>query len=243
MMNVWELPTTLEIGGVGYSIQTDYRKIINILNMLSDPEFDEEEKAIIYLRLFYKVKDVVGTYDELQAFDTSTLGNNDIVEVINDSTHGNARSYFRWVISTTGAWKYIGKDAIPPEHIEEALMKATQFINCDAKEEEKNTISPRLMDWEQDANMIISATNAVAGKELRAEPYVHWWTFLGYYMSIGDSLFSSVVNIREKKARGKKLEKEEREWYQRNKDIVDLKVKITDEEKAEEEAFLKELGL
>lgn len=187
-INVWELPTTLEIGGVGVPINTDYRKIINILNMLSDPEFDEEEKAIIYLRLFYK-------------------------------------------------------ETIPPEHIEEALMKATQFINCDAKEEEKNTISPRLMDWEQDANMIISATNAIAGKELRAEPYVHWWTFLGYYMSIGDSLFSSVVNIREKKARGKKLEKEEREWYQRNKDIVDLKVRITDEEKAEEEAFLKELGL
>ena len=42
------------------------------------------------------VVDVVGTYAELQNYDTSKLGDNDIVKVLTDSTHDNAISYYRW---------------------------------------------------------------------------------------------------------------------------------------------------
>lgn len=57
------------------------------------------------------VKDIVGTYAELQAYDTTTLGNNDIVKVLVDSTHNDATGYYRWVITQgVGAWSYIGSE-------------------------------------------------------------------------------------------------------------------------------------
>ena len=89
---------------------------------------------------------------------------------------------------------------------------------------------PTLMDWEQDAALIIPAVNRVAGHEVRAEKYIHWWTFLGYYMEIGESAFSQVVSIRQKKAKGKPLEKWEQEYYRENKRLIDLRTKYTHEE-------------
>lgn len=57
------------------------------------------------------VKDIVGTYTELQNYDTSTLGNDDIIKVLQDSTHGNAMTYYRWIKSgNSGHWEYIGQE-------------------------------------------------------------------------------------------------------------------------------------
>lgn len=42
------------------------------------------------------VKDVVGTKAELDAYDTSTLGNNDIIKVLNDESEDGAITYYRW---------------------------------------------------------------------------------------------------------------------------------------------------
>lgn len=53
------------------------------------------------------VVDVVGTYAELQAYDTSKLSDNDIVKVLTDETHDDAISYYRWS-DTTNAFTYIG---------------------------------------------------------------------------------------------------------------------------------------
>lgn len=46
------------------------------------------------------VKDIVGTYAELQQYDTSTLGNNDIIKVLQDETQSDATTYYRWSTST-----------------------------------------------------------------------------------------------------------------------------------------------
>ena len=43
------------------------------------------------------VKDIVGTYQELENYDTSTLGNNDIIKVLQDETQEDATTYYRWV--------------------------------------------------------------------------------------------------------------------------------------------------
>ena len=57
------------------------------------------------------VRDIVGTYAQLQAYDTSTLGDNDIIKVLVDSTHNDATGYYRWVITNeVGAWTYIGSE-------------------------------------------------------------------------------------------------------------------------------------
>ena len=70
----------------------------------------------------------------------------------------------------------------------------------------------KTIDWEKDSQLISSAINKVAGQEIRAVPYIHWWTFMGYFSAIGESPLSTVLSIRNKLVKGKKLEKWEREF-------------------------------
>lgn len=128
-------------------------------------------------------------------------------------------------------------ERIPPQCMAETVEKACGFLDCGMKPDTKNR--PQTMDWEQDAAIIIPAINSVAGREIRLDPDIHWWTFFGWYMSIGDSLFSNVLNIRQKKAQGKKLEKYEEEFYQENKQIIDLKKPDSEEIRQEKENLLK----
>lgn len=132
---------------------------------------------------------------------------------------------------------YPGLEKIPREHLAEAYAKACEFIDCGQKDAGKP--SPKVMDWNQDADIIIPAINSVAGMEVRANPELHWWTFWGFFMSIGDSLFSSVLHIRRKKANRKKLDKWEEEFYRENQNLVDLRTPETEEIKAEKENILK----
>lgn len=118
---------------------------------------------------------------------------------------------------------YPGWESIPPEHLAEAVDAACEFIDGGQRrrgQAEPTAKLPRLYDWEADAALIIPAVNGVAHTEVRALPYLHWWTFLGYFMEIGDSLFSTVLGIRKKRAAKKKLEPWEsetvrahREWF------------------------------
>ena len=113
-------------------------------------------------------------------------------------------------------------DNIPHEHWQEALNKVSEFIDMGITEDSKK---PKTMDWEQDAPILIPAINRVLNCEIRAQKYIHWWTFLGAYMEIGESLFSNVIHIRQKKATGKKLEKWEQDFYKENKSLIDFKQK------------------
>ena len=113
-------------------------------------------------------------------------------------------------------------DDIPLEHMQEALEKVTEFIDMGISDDRKK---PKTMDWEQDAPILIPAINRVLNCEIRAQKYIHWWTFLGAYMEIGESLFSNIVHIRQKKASGKKLEKWEQDFYNDNKSLIDFKQK------------------
>jgi len=133
-------------------------------------------------------------------------------------------------------------DSILPEDIKDALNAVFDFI--DMGEKTKDKPSPRLMDWEQDATLIIPAVNRVVGREIRADNYMHWWTFLSAYMEIGECAFTHILSIRQKKATGKKLEKWEQEYIRDHKDVVMLKDKLTEQEKREreeEEEALREL--
>lgn len=124
---------------------------------------------------------------------------------------------------------------------EEAYNKAIVFM--DQGRESNDTPEPKLMDWEQDENLIFPAVNKVAGMEVRACEYMHWWTFIGYYMGIGESVFSEVINIRSKNQKHKKLEKNEKEFYSKNKDLVDLKIRYSKEEIEEREGLKELLGI
>ena len=49
----WGLPASVEIGGVSYEIRTDFRVILDIFVMLSDPDLSGTDRAEGILQMFY----------------------------------------------------------------------------------------------------------------------------------------------------------------------------------------------
>lgn len=127
------------------------------------------------------------------------------------------------------------KEPILPGHYIEAYEQAKWFLDGGGvpNEPKPHTYQARLYDWEQDESIIFSAINKVAGREVRECEFLHWWTFLGYFNEIGEGTFSSVMNIRYKKATGKKLEKWEQDFYKKHKDMIDIKKARTAKEQEE----------
>ena len=102
------------------------------------------------------------------------------------------------------------------DNIPEAVQAMLQFISYNYDDDFNSSSKIKLIDWVQDESLIIAGVNGVARTEVRALEYLHWWTFLSYYMSIGESALSTVVSIRNKIAKGKKLEKYEQEFRREN---------------------------
>lgn len=177
-MTGYDLPESIELGGMEYPIRTDFRDILNILDALEDPDLTDESKSMVFFAALFKVP-------------------------------------------------------IPPAHQREALQKGMEFIAAGIPDDAGGKRAPKVMDWAQDASMIIPAINRVAGTEIRALPHLHWWTFVGYYMEIGESQFTNVLNIRQKRAKHKKLEKYEQDFYRANKARIDLKRRVSEEEQKE----------
>ena len=176
-MNALDLPTSLTIGEVAYSIRTGWREILKLFSAMNDPDLDAEMKNEVLLQTIYS----------------------------------------DWL-------------KIPTALLPEALEKACAFLDCGYKRDDIRR--PRLVDWQQDAAIIIPAVNAVAKQEVRLNPDIHWWTFHGWYMSIEGGVFSTVLRIRQKQAQGKKLDKSEEEYLRDNRVIVELVKPMTAEEKA-----------
>lgn len=174
---IWALPTSVDVNGTTYEIQSDYRAVLDILTALTDNELDERDKAEAALVIFYP------SFDEM-----------------------------------------------PVSDYQEALNQCFRFIDRGKEREEKKK-EPVIMSWEQDFDMYIAPINRIAGCEIRALEYVHWWTFLSWYSEIGDCFFAQVVRIRDKKAHGKPLDKQDREFYRKNRDVIDLKTTYTEAEK------------
>jgi len=157
----------------------------------------------------------------------------DIISAINDrELKDNEKVYvFLYIL-------YEDFEDMPEEDYEEAFRVGQEFMDNGVESEKKDNV--KRVDFDQDARLLIPAINRVAGREIRLDPDIHWWTFLGWFMEIGDCTYSQVLNIRSKKAAGKPLEKWEQEFYSQNKKIVDIQVKLTEEEK-EAERRLNEL--
>ena len=184
-MDPWKLPEAATIGDVEYEINTDFRDIILIMQVLMDPEKTE---------------------------------------------------YVRWL--TAIALFYEGE--IPQEHEQQAMEYLASFISYGEKDDEQP--GPRLLDWEQDAQVVVAEVNKVAGYEVRSVPYLHWWTFLSFFQAIGEGQLSTLISIRDKLRRGKKLETWEQEYYRQNKHKVDLQQRYSAEELAEQQRLKQLLG-
>ena len=119
-----------------------------------------------------------------------------------------------------------------PSDPEAALQSFTDFVDPRHGSQGKKP-SGRLIDWQQDFDLMVAPINHILGFECRAAEYLHWRTFLSAYLEIPpESVFARVLRIREKLRTGKKLEKNERSWYNKNRDLVHLKPKFS---RAEEE--------
>lgn len=105
--------------------------------------------------------------------------------------------------------------ALDEETMQALIDNAFLFFNC-GQTHAAAEMNYKTIDWEDDAQLISSAINKVAGREIRAENYIHWWTFMGYFNAIGDGALATVVGIRSKIARGKPLEKYEKEFRRDN---------------------------
>lgn len=119
-------------------------------------------------------------------------------------------------------------DALPLGYWEEGVKECLRFINLGKDETEGSTV--KLMDWEQDFQYIVAPINHVIGQEIRAMNYLHWWTFISAYYEMGDCLFAQIVRIRQKLKKGQKLDDYEKKFYKENRDMVDLKTKLTESE-------------
>lgn len=112
----------------------------------------------------------------------------------------------------------------------EAVEQAIWFIDWGKEYEETNEKSPRLMDWEQDYNLICSAVNNKSNiLDVRCLEYMHWWTFLGYFSERGECQFSTVTDIRDKLNKGKKLDQTEKEILRENRNLIILKNKSNED--------------
>lgn len=136
---------------------------------------------------------------------------------------------------------YVDYDDIPHNLMQAAYDAAIEFI--DHGHPDDNKPSRKTMDWVQDAPLIFPAVNHVAGFEVRSANYIHWWTFMGYFMEIKDSTYSTVLSLRQKKwVHHKKLEKYEQEYWKNNRAICELKRKETEDDKAEKAKYEAILG-
>ena len=121
----------------------------------------------------------------------------------------------------------------PAKEAEEALKAFSEFADPRNAGRTASKVSSLLLDWQQDFYLMISPINHILGFECLEVDYLHWRTFLSAYLEIPpESVFARVLRIREKLRTGKKLEKYERTWYHKNRDLVHLKPKFS---KAEEE--------
>ncbi len=124
------------------------------------------------------------------------------------------------------------EDVLTFPYLEEATTKMYDFFNGNKPLSGKK--ARKYIDWQDDEEMICAAVNKVAGQEIRLADYIHWWTFLSYYMSVGECILSTVVGIRSKIMEGKSLEKWEREYRNDNPQYFNWNHKTIDEIDAEE---------
>ena len=102
---------------------------------------------------------------------------------------------------------------------QEAVKAAFDFLDGGRpkKTAEESATEPkgRVMSWTEDAPLIFDAINKHRQVDIRREK-PHWWTFLGYYLEIDESLFSTVLSLRQKQRDGKKLDKFEKDFVSKN---------------------------
>lgn len=127
-------------------------------------------------------------------------------------------------------------DEIPDNLLVEAAEQAVWFLNLGEESTGKGKTTGRLFSWEQDLKYIISAVDKSAGFSIRSKDFYHFWEFMSAFFESGECVFNTLVHQRKLKKTGKQS-KADKEWWIENKDIAELKVELTSDEKEVLDAF------
>lgn len=158
----------------------------------------------------------------------------DVLGVIRALNDPDLPEFIRW----QAALCLFYESKVPAEDQIAAMKEMAAFIAWG----EQPASGHKLIDWDKDAPLIAGEINKVAGREVRAMDFVHWWTFLGWYHSIGEGQLSTVVSIRDKLRRGTPLSDWERAYYRENRGRIDLPKRYSAREKAEQARLQKLLN-
>lgn len=120
-----------------------------------------------------------------------------------------------------------------PKNVEQAIIKGIKFLNCGEEGTKDTKELSRIYSFEKDAKYIFSAMHQTHHVDLSIDN-MHWWKFCSLFLDIGkDTTFSNILNLRQKKNRGK-LSKEEKKLYADSRDILDLNYQKEDSEEVSE---------
>lgn len=156
----------------------------------------------------------------------------DVIVVLNDEDF-NVKD--RIIIALIMFYEELTRDNISEcAHLEILQKEMFRIINGGEEENQSQTKTTRLMDWEHDFSQLAPPISRVLGFEIRSVEYLHWYSFLGGFQEIGDCMFATIVSIRLKMSKNKKLEKWEEEYLMENRKKIYLPQKLT----AEEQEFL-----
>ena len=98
--------------GIPTLLTTDVIELANALKKETDERKEADTEIwdeIETIEAASDVVDVVGTYAELEAYDTSKLQDNDLIKVLADETRDDAITYYRWS-TTTDTFTYVGAE-------------------------------------------------------------------------------------------------------------------------------------
>ncbi len=129
--------------------------------------------------------------------------------------------------------------AMPPAVWPQATQFLAEFLAAGRREDARP--GPPLMDWQQDAPLIAAGISQQTGQDVRGMAYLHWWSFLALFDAIGEGSFATVVAIRDKLRRGKRLETWELEFYRTHRAAVELRGPVSAEEAEEKRQLLEML--
>lgn len=121
-------------------------------------------------------------------------------------------------------------EEIPNKVFYEAIEKSMMFLDIQTSKEqleENNNFTVdnigRLYSWSQDIKYIIPAVDRVLGFSSRRQQFLHWWEFIGSFMEIGECTFTTLIHQRKLKKTGKQT-KDDKEWWNNNRNIAELKI-------------------
>lgn len=130
--------------------------------------------------------------------------------------------------------------SLPEDVVRKLVEEMYRFFNQGQDQTIGYKADTSLVDWEKDEILICSAVNVVANQEIRLAPYMHWWTFLGYYMAIGESTLATVMGIRSKIVKHEKLEKWEQKFRRDNPEYFEWK-RMTSSEAQKQDDLIREM--